>query len=131
MGRGVRQRDPLSPYLLILALELLSAAIRNDPEITGVKINDSEFLLSQYADDSSLILDDNPKSLDQWLFMLNKFPECAGLRVNLDKTESIWLDSRRSCHEQLLPEKHLSWNFFGKFNLLGITFNLSESDKTL
>jgi hypothetical protein len=41
----------------------LSAAIKNDPEITGVKINDSEYLLSQYADDSSLILDDNPKSL--------------------------------------------------------------------
>jgi hypothetical protein len=37
--------------------------------ITGVKINDSEYLLSQYADDSSLILDDNPKSLDQSLFM--------------------------------------------------------------
>jgi hypothetical protein len=41
--------------LLILVLELLSAAIKNDPEITGVKINDSEYLLSQYADDSSLI----------------------------------------------------------------------------
>jgi hypothetical protein len=58
-----RQGDPLSPYLFILVLELLSAAIKNDPEITGVKINDSEYLLSQYADDSSLILDDNPKSL--------------------------------------------------------------------
>ena len=52
-------------YLFILVLELLSAAIKNDPEITGVKINDSEYLLRQYADDSSLILDDNPKSLDQ------------------------------------------------------------------
>jgi hypothetical protein len=84
-------------------LELLSAAIKNDPEITGVKINDSEYLLSQYADDSSLILDDNPKSLDQSLFVFNKFSECAGLRVNFDKTEAIWLGSRRSCHEQLLP----------------------------
>jgi hypothetical protein len=37
--------------LFILVLELLSAAIKNDPEITGVKINDSEYLLSQYADD--------------------------------------------------------------------------------
>ena len=59
---GVRQGDPLSPYLFILVLERLSAAIKNDPEITGVKINDSEYLLSQNADDSSLILDDNPKS---------------------------------------------------------------------
>ena len=80
----------------------LNAAIKNDLEITGVKINDSEFLLSQYADDSSLILDDNPKSLDQSLFMFNKFSECPGLRVNFDKTEAIWFGSRRSCHEQLL-----------------------------
>jgi hypothetical protein len=31
----------------------------------------------------------------------------------------------------LVPDKHLSWNFSGKFKLLGISFNLSESDKTL
>ena len=59
----------------------MSAAIQNDPEITGVKINDSEFLLSQYADDSSVILDDNPKLLDQSLFMLNKFTECPGVNI--------------------------------------------------
>jgi hypothetical protein len=62
LGRGFRPRDPLSPYLFILVLELLSAAIKNDTEITGVKINDSEYLLSQYADDSSLILDDTKTS---------------------------------------------------------------------
>ena len=66
-----------------------------------------------------------PQSLDQSLYMLNTFPECAGLRVNLVKTEAIWLGSRWSCHEH----KHLSWNFSGKFKLLGITFNLSESEK--
>jgi hypothetical protein len=85
----------------------LSAAIKNDPEITGVKINDSEYLLSQYADDSSLILDDNPKSLDQSLSILYTFSECTGLKVNLDKTKAIWLGSRRGCLEQLLPDKQL------------------------
>ena len=49
---------PLSPYLFILALELMTAAIKkNDTSINGMEINNSEYLLSQYADNSSLILD--------------------------------------------------------------------------
>jgi hypothetical protein len=61
--------------------------------------------------DSSLILVDNPKSLDQSLFMFNKFSECARLRINLDKTEAICLGSRRICHEQLLLDKAESGGF--------------------
>jgi hypothetical protein len=52
LWRGGAPSEPLSPiYLFILILELLSSTIKNDPNINGVKINDSEFLLSQYADD--------------------------------------------------------------------------------
>jgi hypothetical protein len=36
--------------------------------------------------------------------MFNTFSECAGLRVNFDKTEATWLGSRRNCHEQLSIE---------------------------
>ena len=64
LERGARQKDPVSLYLFILILELLSSAIKNDPNKNGVKINDLEFLLSQYADDSSLVLQDDPQSLD-------------------------------------------------------------------
>ena len=85
IGRGVRQGDPLSPYLFILSLELMSAALKNNPDINGMKINDSEYLLSQYADDSCLLLEEDEQSLEKCLYTLEKFSECAGLRANFDK----------------------------------------------
>lgn len=95
----------MSPYIFILVLELLNAAIKNNPNISGVKVNNTEYLLSQYADDSSLTLDDDETSLDEVFKILLKFSECAGLRVNLDKTHLIWIGSKKGCGEELLPDK--------------------------
>jgi hypothetical protein len=89
------------------------------------------FLLSQYADDSSLVLEDDPQSLDNSIKLFHKFTECAGLRINIDKTQAIWIGSRKGCLDKLLPELNLSWNFSGKFKLLGIHFDLLQKDKTL
>ena len=105
LGRGVRQGDPLSTYLFILVLELLAAALKNDKDITGVQIENSEFLLGQYADDSSLILDDNPQSLEKLLHVLSLFSECSGLKVNLHKTEAIWIGSKHGSGGGIFPLK--------------------------
>ena len=86
---------------------------------------------TSYADDSSLLLDDNSESLKRSLYILEKFEECAGLKVNIDKTEAIWIGSKTHCTDKLLPELNLNWNQSGKFKLLGISFNLFAEDKTL
>ena len=109
----------------------MSSAIKNDPDINGLKINDSEYLLSQYADDSSLILDDCESSLERSLWVLEKFSECAGLRANLDKTEAIWIGSKTKSKDKLLPNKNLNWNQSGQFKILGIKFDLFNPDKTV
>ena len=75
-------------------LELRSAALNNDPLVSDVTINGSEYLLSQYADDLALILGDDKNSLEQALNIFDCFSVCAGLRVNLEKTHLGWLKIR-------------------------------------
>jgi len=99
-----------------------------------MNINNSEYLLSQYADDSSLILDGWDDSLRKSLYILEKFSECEGLkltvRANLEKNEAIWIGSKVHSKERLLPGKKLKWNQCGKLKLHGINYDILTEDKT-
>ena len=58
LERGVRQGDRLSPYSFVVAVETLALAIRQNPEIIGIKIGGEETKLLQYADDTTAVLSD-------------------------------------------------------------------------
>ena len=50
LKRGVRQGDPLCPYLFLHAIETLAIVISENKEINGIKIEQEETKLLQYAE---------------------------------------------------------------------------------
>ena len=78
LSRGVRQGCPLSPYLFLLCAEVLGNAIRRDEEIHGIKISGTECKLSQYSDDTTMILNGSVLSFSRTLYLLDIFADISG-----------------------------------------------------
>ena len=83
--------DPSSPYIFILCAEILALLIRSNKDIKGITIDGTEYLIAQYADDTSLTLDGTEKSLKICLTVLEFFAEISGLCINKDNVIVIVL----------------------------------------
>ena len=75
---------------------MLAQAIRENENIRGLKINDTELKLSMYADDLTAFIKDEG-SASHLFSLLNDFGTCSDLKINISKTEGMWLGSLR-CH---------------------------------
>ena len=64
----VRQGCPLSPYLFIVCIDILSATLLKDHEITGIKINGKEFKSTGFADDATIAMDRSFKYFQKLMY---------------------------------------------------------------
>ena len=116
LERGVRQGCPLSTYLFLLVVELLSINIRNNKQIEGIKLKNCTLKISQMADDTTIFVSSSA-SIPQLLSTLSAFAISSGLKTNVEKTKVYPI------HNPLLKAEHLQGLKFekGPINLLGIT----------
>ena len=122
LARGVRQGDPLSPYLFLLVIETLAISTRKNPEIDGIKIGNNETKILQYADDTTAVLSnlDSPNALFQ---LLDRFKNLCGLEINSSKTEGMWIGSQKNNNEKPLG---INWPS-EPIKALGVFFTYDQS----
>ena len=90
--RGLRQGDPLSPFLFIICAEGLSTLLRDaeaKKEIHGLKIGKKVDAISHlfFADDSLLFTRANEEEVDKVLDILSIYEAASGQKLNMEKSE--------------------------------------------
>ena len=90
-------------------MEVLAKAVRNNVSIKGFSLNNNEIKISQYAGDTTLILDGSKEALSSALNMLDDFSRISGLRLNDKKTEALWIGSSIGNEKLILPGKDFKW----------------------
>ena len=128
ISRGCRQGDPISPYLFVLVVEVLAEMIRNNTNIKGITIDEVEFKLTQYADDTTLILDGSTGSLNNVMKTLDDFYNMCGLKINTQKTSAVWIGNFKNNIRPLCSHLNLDWKFNGQFDMLGVSFSTNLND---
>jgi hypothetical protein len=134
--RGVRQGDPLSPLLFILAADLLQSIINKARQQDLLKLPlaancGQDFPIVQYADDTLLIMEACPRQLFFLRAVLNSFATSTGLKVNYNKSSMYHINvcpakmeilaGTLNCQTGSMPFTYLGVPLHCKVNYLKIT----------
>jgi len=121
-SRGLRQGDPLAPFLFLVVAEGLAGLVRqalNMEVLRGVKVgkNGIECCLLQFADDTLFLCEDSFNNIFAIKAILRCYEIVSGLKVNFHKSKlvGIRVDSfalniyakTLNCHTLRLPFQYL------------------------
>ena len=111
ISRSARQGCPAAPILYIIQAEPMACAIRNTPEIHGIKLTDcegqpvKEAKICMFADDTQL-LNKNEESVEQSFLIISKFEKASGSKINYEKTKGLFIGRLRGKRPRLT---NISW----------------------
>jgi exonuclease III len=125
LQRGVRQGDPLSPYLFILALETLSMKIREDEHINGITVGDKAIKVITFADDTTAFAK-NERDAKKMFRYIQYFEKLAGLKLNKSKSDGFWLGANKNSNFKPLG---IAWKTCIKILGINISYNKQEAIK--
>jgi ribonuclease HI len=108
-SRGIRQGDPISPYLFLLAAEGLSGLLKSNQSLhlSGIKVATSAPPVNHllFADDSLLFFKASVEGAQEVSYLLDVYCQASGQRINRDKS-SIFFS--KGCPSSVREEVKLS-----------------------
>ena len=142
-SRGMRQGDPLSPYLFVIGMEVLSGLLKRAVEgnfISGYKVGDrdgGELVISHllYADDTIIFCEANSEQLMCLRWTLMWFEAFSCLKINLNKSVIIplgrvdnveMLAAELGCGVGSLPTTYLGLPLGAPHRTVGIWDSMEE-----
>jgi hypothetical protein len=88
--RGVRQGDPLSPMLFLLAMEPLHRLFQKAQDLgllDSLSASCDTFRMSPYADAAATFVNPTEKDMKTAIEIMHIFESASGLKANMSKTE--------------------------------------------
>jgi hypothetical protein len=89
LKRGLRQGDPLSPYLYLLMGDLLQRMIQLDTVLRHPLAANAPCPVLQYADDTLIILEASVPAAERLKKILDLFALATGLVINFTKSTMV------------------------------------------
>jgi hypothetical protein len=93
--RGIKQGDPLSPYLFILCADVFSGMLtksQNQSLIHGITIAHDAPKISHlfFADDSIIFCKANKEEANQLKAIFDEYQRISGQKINMEKSEMMF-----------------------------------------
>ena len=113
----VPQVDIISPFIFIIAVEILLIEITKSKNIKRVLIGGQECKAQTFADDTTILIDRDENSLRKSIQYIKDFKQISGLAANLDKTNVIPYGKYFNPGKKICPDLEVKWT--DNFKLLG------------
>ena len=87
--RGLRQGDPMSPYLFLLVADVLQTLIKTDGGVRHPILEDGNCAVLQYADDTLIVCRGEVADVVRLKLLLDQFAAAIGLKINYSKSTAV------------------------------------------